>query len=366
MPARHELPGSFPAHPHLSDVRAVAAGRWTRRAALADRRTGGALSRGVHRLLSRACARRTRPALRDTNPSVVVIRGLGVFGFAKDKREARITTEFFVNAIHVMAGANALEGSGAPDGPLPQARHPKQAGEFTSFRNYVALPRSEAFRIEYWALEEAKLQRAPAEKEFSRRVALVVGAGSGIGREVALRLAARGAHVVVADLHADAATRDGRRRGKARRPPRACSPRRSTSRRATRSAPRCRPPCCSSAASTSLINTAAIYPTPPPGTPVEDVWAVGAAGQRDEQSRAGRRSRRGPRGAAAAGGDRADQFGQRDRAEVRQRAVRRQQSRGEPPDSRTGDAVSARWACASTASRRRRSSPARRCSRAIA
>src|SRR5690606_39064761 len=72
------------------------------------------------------------PALRDTNPSVVVIPTLGVFGFARDKREARITTEFFVNAIHVMHGATALEGDEPAPGPLPQARHASQAGEFTS------------------------------------------------------------------------------------------------------------------------------------------------------------------------------------------------------------------------------------------
>src|SRR6202008_2754606 len=140
------------------------------------------------------------PALRDSNPSVVVIPGLGVFGFAKDKREARITTEFFVNAVHVMAGANALEEAGQSDGPVPQARRPEQTRDFTEFHNYVALPRSEAFRIEYWALEEAKLQRMPAEAEFSRKIALVIGGASGIGREVALLLGRRGAHVVVADF----------------------------------------------------------------------------------------------------------------------------------------------------------------------
>ena len=144
------------------------------------------------------------PALRDSNPSVVVIPGLGLFGFAKDKREARITTEFFINAIHVMAGANALEGTGTP-ATLPQAKHPDQAALFSSFHNYVALPRREAFRIEYWALEEAKLQRMPPEREFSRKIALVVGGGSGIGRDVALQLARRGAHVVVADLNTAAA-----------------------------------------------------------------------------------------------------------------------------------------------------------------
>jgi len=139
------------------------------------------------------------PKLRDSNPSVVVIPGLGLFGFGKNKKEARITTEFFINAIHVMAGANALEDGGTSH-PLPQARTAEQSKQFTEFHNYVALPRSEAFRIEYWALEEAKLQRMSAEAEFSRKIALVIGGASGIGREVALLLGRRGAHVVVADF----------------------------------------------------------------------------------------------------------------------------------------------------------------------
>jgi rhamnose utilization protein RhaD (predicted bifunctional aldolase and dehydrogenase)/NAD(P)-dependent dehydrogenase (short-subunit alcohol dehydrogenase family) len=139
------------------------------------------------------------PELRDTNPSVVIIPGIGLFGFGKNKKEARITTEFFLNAIHVMAGANALEDDEVSE-PLPQARRPGQSQQFAHFHNYVALPRSEAFRIEYWALEEAKLQRMPMEAEFSRKIALVVGGASGIGREVVLLLARRGAHVVVADF----------------------------------------------------------------------------------------------------------------------------------------------------------------------
>jgi rhamnose utilization protein RhaD (predicted bifunctional aldolase and dehydrogenase)/NAD(P)-dependent dehydrogenase (short-subunit alcohol dehydrogenase family) len=139
------------------------------------------------------------PKLRDSNPSVVVVPGLGLFGFGKNKKEARITTEFFINAIHVMAGANALE-DGEVSHPLPQARLAEQSRQFTQFHNYVALPRSEAFRIEYWALEEAKLQRMPAEAEFSRKIALIIGGASGIGREVALLLARKGAHVVVADF----------------------------------------------------------------------------------------------------------------------------------------------------------------------
>jgi rhamnose utilization protein RhaD (predicted bifunctional aldolase and dehydrogenase)/NAD(P)-dependent dehydrogenase (short-subunit alcohol dehydrogenase family) len=144
------------------------------------------------------------PPLRDSNPSAVIIPGLGLFGFGRNKKEARITTEFFVNAIHVMAGANALEDSDASH-PVPQARTPEQSERFTQFHNYVALPRSEAFRIEYWALEEAKLQRMPPEAEFSRKVVLIVGGASGIGREAALLLARKGAHVVVADADAESA-----------------------------------------------------------------------------------------------------------------------------------------------------------------
>lgn len=146
-----------------------------------------------------AYATKDSPKLRDTNPSVVIIPGLGLFGFGKNKKEARITTEFFINAIHVMAGANALEGGTVPD-PLPQAQGREQSKEFTHFHNYVALPRSEAFRIEYWALEEAKLQRMPPEAEFSRKIVMVIGGASGMGREVALLLAKKGAHVTVADL----------------------------------------------------------------------------------------------------------------------------------------------------------------------
>jgi rhamnose utilization protein RhaD (predicted bifunctional aldolase and dehydrogenase)/NAD(P)-dependent dehydrogenase (short-subunit alcohol dehydrogenase family) len=148
------------------------------------------------------------PKLRDSNPSVIVIPGLGLFGFGKNKKEARITTEFFINAIHVMAGATALEDeNGNVADPLPQARHAEQSKHFTQFHNYVALPRSEAFRIEYWALEEAKLQRMPAEAEFSRKIALVIGGASGIGREVALLLARKGAHVVIADFDKEGASK---------------------------------------------------------------------------------------------------------------------------------------------------------------
>ncbi len=149
------------------------------------------------------------PKLRDSSPSVVIIPGVGLFGFGKNKKEARITTEFFINAINVMAGATALEDEAGPAKAghyvLPQAKNPEQSKQFEQFHNYVALPRSEAFRIEYWALEEAKLQRMPPEAEFSRKIVLIVGGGSGIGREVALLLARKGAHMVVADANAERA-----------------------------------------------------------------------------------------------------------------------------------------------------------------
>jgi rhamnose utilization protein RhaD (predicted bifunctional aldolase and dehydrogenase)/NAD(P)-dependent dehydrogenase (short-subunit alcohol dehydrogenase family) len=138
------------------------------------------------------------PAMRDASPTVVLIPGLGMFSFGKSKTESRITGEFYVNAIHVMEGASAL-GSGAPPAVLPQAGPAAESALFQVHCNYVALPPSEAFRIEYWALEEAKLRRQPPEKELSRYIMLIVGGGSGIGREVVRLGAGRGAHVVVAD-----------------------------------------------------------------------------------------------------------------------------------------------------------------------
>ena len=158
----------------------------------------------------RAHALPDSPALRDASPTVVLIPGVGMFSFGKNKTEARITGEFYTNAIHVMEGASAL-GYGAPEirsgDPVPQAGPAAAASEFSVFTNYVALPPSEAFRIEYWALEEAKIRRQPPEKELSRKVVLVVGGGSGIGREVARLAIERGAHVVVADRDTTGAER---------------------------------------------------------------------------------------------------------------------------------------------------------------
>jgi rhamnose utilization protein RhaD (predicted bifunctional aldolase and dehydrogenase)/NAD(P)-dependent dehydrogenase (short-subunit alcohol dehydrogenase family) len=211
------------------------------------------------------------PAQRGSDPSVVVIPGLGLVGFAKDKREARITAEFFVNAIQVMAGANALEDEGSAAGTFWQARHPEQRAGFKSFHNYVALPRGEAFRIEYWALEEAKLQRMPSEKEFSRKIALVVGAGSGIGRDVLLQLARKGAHVVAADVNhssAESAAKDAAALSNAEMT--LAVDLDLTSRESIRAA--LEATVLRFGGLDIVINTAAIYPTPAPGTPAESVW----------------------------------------------------------------------------------------------
>lgn len=146
------------------------------------------------------------PALRDTSPAVVLIPGLGMFTFGKNKTEARLVGEFYTNAVHVMEGASSLAGD-RDEKDVPQAGPAASADQFQVYENYVALPPSEAFRIEYWALEEAKIRRQPPEKELSRRIALVVGGGSGIGREVALLAAERGASVAIADRDTAAAER---------------------------------------------------------------------------------------------------------------------------------------------------------------
>ncbi len=168
--------------------------------------------RDQYRAYYRAFATPESPALRDASPTVVLIPGMGMFSFGKNKTEARITGEFYTNAIHVMEGASLL-GDGEVKGPVPQCAPGMDPASFKVFSNYVALPAVEAFRIEYWAMEEAKIRRQPPEKELGRRVALVIGGASGIGREVALLAASRGAHVFVADRNVEGAARVAREVG---------------------------------------------------------------------------------------------------------------------------------------------------------
>lgn len=116
------------------------------------------------------------PAMRDPNPVIILWPGVGMFSFSKDKQTARVASEFYINAINVMKGAEAVS-------------------------EYVSLPLQEAFDIEYWLLEEAKLQRMPKEKPLSRKIAFVTGGAGGIGKAIAKKLASEGACVFVADLH---------------------------------------------------------------------------------------------------------------------------------------------------------------------
>src|ERR1019366_1084814 len=165
--------------------------------------------RDHYRSYYQAHAQPDSPALRDTSPTIVLIPGLVMFSFGKNKTESRITGEFYTNAIHVMEGASLLnEGEvSGKESVVPQCGQGMDHTTFKVFTNYVAMPLSEAFRIEYGALEEAKIRRQPAEKELSRSIAVVVGGGSGIGREVALLAAARGAHVMIADRDTAGASR---------------------------------------------------------------------------------------------------------------------------------------------------------------
>ena len=130
------------------------------------------------------------PNIRGANPTVVLVPGIGMFTFGKNKMEARITAEFYINAIHVMEGATSM-GSGKIDNDIDSERVKN---------NYVALAPKEAFNIEYWALEEAKIQRQPKEKELARKVVAVVGGGNGIGREFCSKLINNGAHIAVCDI----------------------------------------------------------------------------------------------------------------------------------------------------------------------
>ncbi len=132
-----------------------------------------------------SCKHHNSPAMRDPNPTVILIPGLGMIAWGRDKSESRVTAEFYNCAVEVMRGAEAID-------------------------EYASLPQQEAFDIEYWLLEEAKLKRMPAEKELARQVVVIIGAGSGIGRESAHRLAKEGAHIVCVDINETAARNTAR------------------------------------------------------------------------------------------------------------------------------------------------------------
>jgi rhamnulose-1-phosphate aldolase/alcohol dehydrogenase len=131
------------------------------------------------------CKRPDSPAMRDPNPTVVLIPGLGMMAWGKNKSESRVTAEFYNCAIEVMRGAEAID-------------------------KYEAMDQQEAFDIEYWSLEEAKLRRLPPEKELDRQIVVVIGAGAGIGKATAHRLVQEGAHIVCIDLDEAAAKETAR------------------------------------------------------------------------------------------------------------------------------------------------------------
>ncbi len=261
--------------------------------------------------------------MRDPNPTVVLIPGLGMIAWGKDKCESRVTAEFYNCAVEVMRGAEAID-------------------------RYVALPQQEAFDIEYWLLEEAKLQRMPAEKELARQVVIVIGAGSGIGKETALRLVKEGAHVVCADLNEAAAQqtakeitdRYGVGIGVAGTGLSAVGPAiglavniadRASIRRLLDDV------AIAYGGFDSICVTAGIFvPSDPSGHIPDEKWAPDLRDQRHRQLPGRRRGGEDLEGAGAARQPGPHDLGQRGRRQERIARLRHLEGGGQPPDPRTG------------------------------
>lgn len=134
--------------------------------------------RAMYTAYYEACKHPNSPAIRDTNPVVILYPGIGMFTFSKDKQTARVAAEFYINAINVMKGAEAVSA-------------------------YTSLPHQEAFNIEYWLLEEAKLQRMPKPKPLTGKIALITGSAGGIGKAIAKKFVAEGGVVILNDMNAE-------------------------------------------------------------------------------------------------------------------------------------------------------------------
>jgi len=134
--------------------------------------------RAMYTAYYEACKHPNSPAIRDTNPVVILYPGIGMFTFSKDKQTARVAAEFYINAINVMKGAEAVS-------------------------EYTSLPHQEAFNIEYWLLEEAKLQRMPKPKPLTGKIALITGSAGGIGKAIAKKFVSEGGVVILNDMNAE-------------------------------------------------------------------------------------------------------------------------------------------------------------------
>ncbi len=330
----------------------------------ADRLDARDLPRGVRRVLQRL-ALPDSPNMRDASPTVVLIPGVGMFSFGKNKTEARITGEFYTNAIHVMEGAGSLGAGGALHRRAAGWAGGRACGSSPSTTTTSRCRRSEAFRIEYWALEEAKIRRQPPEKELSRRIA----AGRRRrqrhrprGRPAGRR--ARRAHHRRRPRYQGRAV--GRRRGQGHR--RQGSRRlasASTSATAPPSRPRSTPRSKQFGGIDILINTAAIFPSTPDGIINDKLWGITLEVNVTANYMLADEAAADLRGAGYRRQHRADQLRQRRRRQEGHRGLRRV-ARPRSAISSASSPSPTRRRSASTASSPPRSSKAPPCSRATA